>query len=155
MKRTWANSLVAAQIILMIALIVEPQGSLWPRWGWLIALAGILIFAGLAIAVLGIVTLGKSLTPSPIPKDGATLITSGIYAWVRNPIYSGLLFGGFGLVLIGASWWHCLTWLVLLALFGFKARWEERMLAQAHSFTFREYARKTGRFVPGIGKLGS
>jgi protein-S-isoprenylcysteine O-methyltransferase Ste14 len=112
----------------------------------------VLVVLGAALAVLGAVGLGPALTASPIPRHGASLVTHGVYGVVRNPIYTGLLVGGLGLVAFGASLWHILTWVALLALLAGKARWEERMLRAQHP-EFDEYAARVGRFLPGIGRL--
>lgn len=81
----------------------------------------------------------------------ASLVTHGVYGLVRNPIYSGLMLGGLGLVAFGASWWHVATWVALVVLLALKARWEERMLVAAHP-KFETYAQRVGRFVPGVGR---
>jgi protein-S-isoprenylcysteine O-methyltransferase Ste14 len=113
--------------------------------------AATLAGTGLILAVLGITGLGHALTASPIPRTAATLVTHGVYGVVRNPIYSGLMLGGLGLVVFGASWWHLTTWLSLIVLLAAKTRWEERMLAAAHP-EFADYAQHVGRFLPRIGR---
>ncbi len=79
-------------------------------------------------------------------------MTSGIYSQVRHPIYSGLLVGALGLVVLGGSVWQIVVWVALLALLMVKSRWEERMLAVAHP-DYAAYGATTGRFVPGVGRL--
>lgn len=116
-----------------------------------VVIAGILLFCGFVIAVWGVIGLGPALTASPIPKDQAQLVTHGLFGVVRNPIYSGLMIAGAGLVVFGASWWHCATWVALVLLLAAKSRWEERMLAAAHA-DFAGYAGRVGRFIPGVGK---
>ncbi|MBX3067943.1 MAG: isoprenylcysteine carboxylmethyltransferase family protein [Cryobacterium sp.] len=152
MKRSWALALVVLQLALIAALFIEPFGALWPRNTRLLIVAAAIGSAGLLIASLGILGLGASLSPSPIPKQGAQLVTTGIYGWIRNPIYSGLLVASLGIVLFGASRWHIATWVALLALLICKARLEERMLFKVHP-EFAKYAATVGRFIPGIGKL--
>lgn len=149
--RVGAAGLVILQIVLLATLVVVPHGQWWPRNALTLAVAAALILIGLIISVGGVLSLGSSLTASPIPKDRAALVTRGPYAAVRNPIYSGLMLVGAGLVVFGASWWHLATWLALVVLLAVKARWEERMLASAHP-EFASYARRVGRFVPGVGR---
>ncbi len=146
-----AAGLVILQLVLLAALVIEPVGSWWPRNVLVLVIAAVLILAGLVVAVLGIVGLGPALTASPIPKEEASLVTNGLYGLVRNPIYSGLMIVGAGLVVYGASWWHLATWVALIVLLAAKARWEERMLGDAHP-EFAEYASQVGRFVPGMGR---
>jgi protein-S-isoprenylcysteine O-methyltransferase Ste14 len=150
MKRAFV--LVAAQLLLLVALVIVPHGSLWPVGAVVLVFVIVLVLVGGAVAVLGAVGLGAALTASPIPRKDAGLVTGGIYGMVRNPIYTGLLLGGLGLVLFGASIWHILTWVALLLLLAGKARWEERMLRAQHP-EFDDYAARVGRFVPGIGRL--
>lgn len=151
-SRLTARGLVALQLMLLAALVVEPPGFWWPRDTLVLTLAAIFALIGLIVAILGIVGLGPALTASPIPKDGAPLVIHGLYGTVRNPIYTGLMTIGVGLVVFGASWWHVGTWVLLVLILAFKARWEERMLADAHP-EFQEYAARVGRFFPGIGRL--
>lgn len=150
-SRAVAAGLVALQLVLLAALVLEPFGNWWARSVLVLVIAAVLIFGGLVIAVVGIVGLGPALTASPIPKEQAPLVTHGLFGLVRNPIYSGLMIIGLGLVVFGASWWHLATWIALIVLLAFKARWEERMLGDAHR-EFTAYAERVGRFVPGVGK---
>jgi protein-S-isoprenylcysteine O-methyltransferase Ste14 len=147
-----ARGLVAAQLVLLAALVLIPRGALWPIGAAAIAVATVLLLLGAALAVLGAVGLGPALTASPIPRQGVGLVTRGVYGVIRNPIYTGLLVGGLGLVALGASVRHILAWVALLALLAGKARWEERMLRAQHP-EFDDYAARVGRFLPGIGRL--
>jgi protein-S-isoprenylcysteine O-methyltransferase Ste14 len=92
------------------------------------------------------------MTASPIPRMDAPLATNGIYAVMRNPIYTGVMAGGLGLVLIGSSLTHILAWVALIGLLAGKTRWEEQMLVQEHP-AYSEYAARVGRFLPGIGRI--
>jgi protein-S-isoprenylcysteine O-methyltransferase Ste14 len=150
MKRAFV--LVAAQIVLLAALVLLPHGTLWPVGAVALAIVIVLVLTGAAVAVLGATGLGPALTASPIPRKNASLVTNGIYGVVRNPIYTGLLVGGLGLVVFGSSLWHIVTWLALLVLLAAKARWEERMLRARHP-EFDQYAARVGRFLPGVGRL--
>jgi protein-S-isoprenylcysteine O-methyltransferase Ste14 len=147
-----ARGLVAAQLLLLAALVLIPRGALWPLGAIAVGVATVLVVLGVVLVVLGAVGLGPALTASPIPRQGARLVTRGVYGVVRNPIYTGLLVGGLGLVAFGASLWHILTWVALLALLAGKARWEERMLRAKHP-EFDDYAARVGRFLPGVGRL--
>lgn len=152
MKRSLAAGLVAVQLLLIAALVLIPHGELWPLSPAVLTVGILLGIAGLVIAILGVLGLGPALTASPIPRDLAPLVTGGLYGWVRHPIYTGLLLGGIGLVLLGGSLWHIVLWLALFVLLALKSRWEERMLLDEHP-DYRNYAADVGRFVPGVGKL--
>ncbi len=152
MKRALAIGLVSAQFLLLAALVFLPHGSLWPVNAVVIAASIALGVVGATLAVLGAARLGPAMTPSPIPREHAPLVTSGVYGLVRNPIYTGLISGGLGLALFGASLWHIVAWVALVLLLSVKARWEERMLVAEHP-DYGGYTARVGRFVPGLGRL--
>lgn len=149
--RRLAVALVVLQLVLLAALLFEPRGSWWPLNTVVLIVAAILAGSGFVIAVWGVLALGHALTASPIPRPEASLVTHGVYGLVRNPIYSGLMLGGLGLVVFGASGWHLATWVALVLLLALKTRWEERMLAAEHP-QFDAYAQRVGRFLPRIGR---
>ena len=152
MKRALAFGLVSAQIVLLAVLAFVPHGTLWPVNAAVIAASIVLAVAGVILAMLGAIGLGPAFTPNPIPRENAPLATGGVYGLVRNPIYTGLMTGGLGLALFGASVWHVVAWVALVAVLSAKTRWEERMLLAKHP-GFGEYAARVGRFVPGVGRL--
>ncbi len=152
MKRVFAFGLVSAQFVLLAALALVPHGALWPVNPGVLVAAIVLCAGGVSLAVLGVVGLGPALTASPIPREHAPLVTTGVYGLVRSPIYTGLMTGGLGLALFGASAWHIATWLALVLLLAGKARWEERMLLAEHP-DYAGYGARVGRFLPGVGRL--
>ncbi|MFC5930461.1 isoprenylcysteine carboxylmethyltransferase family protein [Cryobacterium melibiosiphilum] len=152
MNRSLARGLVALQVVLLLTLLLLPAGSLWPPSGGVLAAEIVLAATGLGLALLGAIGLGRSLTASPIPREDAALVTSGVYAVVRSPIYTGLMTGGFALVLTGASVAHVVAWIALVVLLALKARWEERMLLVAYP-AYRAYGARVGRFLPWVGRL--
>ena len=152
MKRALAFILVVGQVLLLVVLLTAPHGTVWTVNGFVIATAVTLVVGGVALAVRGSTTLGPALTPSPIPRENTPLATDGVYSIVRNPIYTGLMAGGLGMVLIGASFLHILVWFALVGLLSGKARWEERMLVDEHP-GYSEYAARVGRFLPGLGRI--
>jgi len=82
-----------------------------------------------------------NLSPLPIPVDGGKLITSGVYAYVRHPMYSGLLLACAGLSIGSGS----LERIALTALLGVvlakKVGAEEVALAKAYR-DYEAYAAK-------------
>jgi protein-S-isoprenylcysteine O-methyltransferase Ste14 len=144
--------LVAGQFALIIALVVVPTGSLWPRSTIVWVTAAILFAAAGVIGVLAGVRLGSNLTPNPVPKPDGTLETGGLYRYVRHPIYTAVLALGLGFTTLGASWFHLAIFLFLVMLLGTKARAEERLLRERFS-DYQDYQARVGRFIPGIGRI--
>ena len=81
------------------------------------------------------------------------LVTDGLYGYSRNPIYVGLLatIAGYACLLPTV-----LSAIVLVAAYiGMRAQiaGEEAYLLATYGDAFRDYARRVGRLVPGVGKL--
>ncbi|MGB7842922.1 MAG: isoprenylcysteine carboxylmethyltransferase family protein [Salinimicrobium sp.] len=108
-----------------------------------------LIFAGLGLVLILIafLQLNKNLSPYPSPKKRAKLINSGVFAFARHPIYSGILFMAFGLSVWLNSGYKLGISFLLLVVFYFKSRYEEERLTQRFpEYVF--YKQQTGRFFP-------
>jgi protein-S-isoprenylcysteine O-methyltransferase Ste14 len=147
-----AWTLVAIQFALLVVLLLAPAGSLWQRDGVTFFVGAAVVVIGFVIVVIAGVGLGGALTPSPVPRAQAELVTTGIFALTRHPIYSGLLVLGAGLAIIGASPWHLGAWVALLATLMVKSRFEERMLLERYD-AYAQYAARVGRLVPGVGRI--
>lgn len=142
-----AWSLVAVQLGLLAGLAWLPGERVWSVPGWLVAVAAVMIAVSAVLAVAAAVGLGRGLTASPLPSAAAQLHTTGVYACVRHPIYTGLLLGGAGVVLLAGRPSRVAVWLGLLVLLWGKTRLEERRLA-ARFPGYRDYAAHTPRLVP-------
>ena len=142
--------MVAMQVILLAVLVVAPPGGWWPRRETVEAVGVLLIVAGVLAALAGAGGLGTSLTPLPTPTATSTLHTSGLYRFVRHPIYAGLLLAAAGEVVWSASGWKVAALLALFTLFTQKARFEERLLVARYP-EYTAYAAHTPRFVPYFG----
>lgn len=146
---------VVAQVgfFLLVALGPRELAGL-PRWGtpwsWAsLALGLALGIAGGALALVGLLHLGRNLTALPHPKDDASLVEDGAYGLVRHPIYSGLVLAAFG--------WGCLQnsaltlgyALILLIFFDIKSRREERWLA-AKFPGYPAYQQRVRKLIPWL-----
>ncbi len=141
---------VAIQAVLFGLLALA--GTAEPAWGdpWLVAgrLAGaVLVGAGLAAAVLGLLGLRENLTAVPRPVEGGRLIESGIYGLVRHPIYTGIIAAAAGFGLVTASLPALLVALAFLLFFDMKARREEAWLLAAYP-GYASYRRRVRKLVP-------
>jgi len=138
---------VAVQFALLIAIVVLPPGDAWPVPAWLAAVGLVIEVIGAAVLVVGIVNLGRSLTPLPTPIDHAVLKVGGLYRWVRHPIYSGIMALVIGVTIRSASLVVAAVSVALTGWFMLKARWEEHHLARRYP-DYDAYADRTPRFVP-------
>lgn len=141
--------LVAIQFLLLVALVALPDRSDWST-PLIVHVVGYVFMIGGAILVLAASSaLGRSLTPTPVPAAHGKLATTGLYRWMRHPIYSGVLTIVIGVTVRSGS---VITVIVAVATFAFfvgKASWEEGQLAE-HYPSYAEYAASTPRFVPRL-----
>ena len=138
---------VTVQLALLVAILVLPAGDAWPVPRWLDRLALALQLLGLAVLVVALVNLGRSLTPLPTPVPHGVLRRDGMYRVVRHPIYSGILALATGVAIRSASVWVAVATVALAGWFSLKARWEEQHLAARYP-GYAAYAARTPRFVP-------
>lgn len=78
------------------------------------------------------------------------VISSGPYAFVRHPMYSGIMLFFFGVPLLLGSWWGVAIAPVFAVLFAIRARIEERALVEGLPDYADYAARVRYRLVPGI-----
>jgi protein-S-isoprenylcysteine O-methyltransferase Ste14 len=108
---------------------------------------------GISFVVWGVRTIGKNWAPSlsGIRKD-SSLVTSGPYGAVRHPIYSGAFFLLAALALLSANWFILLPTLALLILLYTQIGEEEAILIGRFGDEYREYMKRTPRFIPRFGQ---
>jgi len=144
---------VALQLLLIALVALGP--STWPglpAWPATrpVLIGGIaLIVLGSALALAGIAALGRNLTATPRPKQGATLVTRGPYRFVRHPMYAGATLAAFGWALAVHGWLTLVYAAVLLAFFDIKARREERWLREEIP-GYAAHAQHVRRLIPFI-----
>jgi len=104
---------------------------------------------GAVVILLAFIKLNTNLSPFPSPKTNAELIRSGVYKYVRHPIYSGILIVLFSYGLYTTSSYKLSITIILYALFYFKSAYEEARLEEMFT-DYRSYKKSTGRFFPKI-----
>ena len=103
------------------------------------------------LTMTAINTLGKEWSLTARLVEGHKLATSGPYAYVRHPIYSGML----GMLLatgLAISHWAGLLAGLVVFFIGtiIRVRSEERLLREAFGEQFEDYARRVPAIVPGL-----
>ena len=85
-----------------------------------------------------------------VPDAEADLITSGLFAYVRQPIYA------LSVMIMIDTWLVLPTWPMLavaaahITLMHLKAASEERFMLDKHGRAYETYMQKTGRFLPKL-----
>src|SRR5271156_1882217 len=119
-----------------------PQGLL-PFW-----LGAAVTVAGLLFAVWARVHLGRNWSRSVTVKQDHELITSGPYAVVRHPIYTGILAGFLGMAIAISQVRGFLVFLLIFLVFWIKLRMEEQWMRSQFGEAYATYARHTAALVP-------
>lgn len=105
--------------------------------------------SGVIVTILALLQLNKNLSPFPTPKSNAELIQTGLYKFIRHPIYTGIILTTFGYGLYSSSLYRIIITIVLVTLFYFKSVYEEKQLLRKFS-NYELYIKSTGRFFPKI-----
>ncbi len=113
---------------------------------WIVA--GSLIVIGLALAAAGIRNFSRARTPVPTNQPTRALVTTGIHAWTRNPIYVGmfLMYGGIGMAMRSPSILILALPLAIAMRYGVVAR-EEAYLERHFGDAYRDYKARVRRWV--------
>ena len=117
--------------------------------------------AGLALALAGIAgtlgaqsAMGVSWRPDVDPESRSPLVTSGPFGLVRNPVLTCTATTAIGLALMVPNSFAILMLAAFITAWEIQVRLvEEPYLKRVHGQKYREYAARTGRFLPLIGRL--
>ena len=146
---------VAIQAGLFLLIVFGPATASglpeWPAAARQLAsvLGLVLMLAGILWIVAGGAQLGRSLTALPHPKDGATLIDTGVFAFVRHPMYCGAIWAAAGWALF-AQGLLTLAYVALLGVFlDRKASREERWL-EAGFPDYAAYRARVRKLLPFV-----
>jgi protein-S-isoprenylcysteine O-methyltransferase Ste14 len=120
-----------------------------PQWlGWI----GTLTFTtALWLLWRSHADLGQNWTALVQIKTDHQLVTGGVYAFVRHPMYTAHLLWGIAQGLLLHNWiagWSLL--LTFLPLYFFRVGREERMLRSHFGESYQHYLKKTPCIIPGI-----
>lgn len=120
-----------------------------------LAPAGVALYAlGLAITLAAQLQMGVSWRIGVDPAARTALVTSGLFARVRNPIFTGMSAVALGLALLVPNALGLLAVPALAAGLELQVRFvEEPYLIRQHGEAYLGWARRAGRFLPGIGRL--
>jgi protein-S-isoprenylcysteine O-methyltransferase Ste14 len=154
----WAQILLAAGLIGgLIAPMLDATAVIDPV-SWLNHTA--VQLTGLAVALAGFVAvpaaqhaMGTSWRIGVAAGERTTLVTGGVFGIVRNPIFTAMITATAGITAMTPSWAQLLTLAAVIAGIELQVRVvEEPYLRTAHGAAYDNYTRRTGRFLPGLGR---
>ena len=88
----------------------------------------LLIIISSIFILIAIKDLRHNLSPFPKPKANSKLVTTGIYRFMRHPMYYSLIIISFGVFLTKLSIYHLFLTITLTLLIKFKIILEEQYL---------------------------
>jgi len=140
--------------ILQLLGVVSPLGFLHTPW---------IQIAGAVVAVLGIATtvyaqldMGDSWRIGVDKSETTTLVRTGAFGWVRNPIFTAMMTFGLGIALLTPNLVALVGFVLLVVTIELQVRAvEEPYLLATHGDAYRDYLAGVGRFVPGVGRLAN
>jgi protein-S-isoprenylcysteine O-methyltransferase Ste14 len=138
--------------VLQLLGVVAPLGVLHAPW---------IEAAGAAIAMLGIAAtvyaqldMGDSWRIGVDPNETTTLVRSGVFGWVRNPIFTAMMTFGLGIALLTPNLVAIAGFVLLVVTIELQVRSvEEPYLLAKHGDAYRDYLAGVGRFVPRVGRV--
>lgn len=113
-------------------------------------LGPVLFLVGLAVCILSVTDLGTALSPWPkAPPSTTELVTDGLYAQVRHPIYAGVLALFSGISVWSGSADRLLFTVLLWYVLDVKTKMEEDDLMNKFPEDYPAYQQQvTNKFIP-------
>jgi len=117
----------------------------WLRWTGM----GFGVISGL-LFIWTLRNLGKNLTDTVVTRQHHTLVTTGPYRWIRHPFYTSAALMIPASFLLSANWFFLAIGIAVFLLLAIRTRKEEANLIARFGDEYRNYMRRTGRFVPRL-----
>jgi protein-S-isoprenylcysteine O-methyltransferase Ste14 len=123
----------------------------WTLDGECIRWLGVVLFAaGGALRIWPVFVLGHRFSGLVAIQPGHTLVTSGVYAVIRNPSYLGLLVNSLGWALAFRSGAGVLLTALLIPPLVARINAEERLLRTQFGAAYEAYCARTWRLIPWL-----
>lgn len=158
LARAWIGTIVFLFVAPGVVAGLVPwliTGWRWHDWdgaawvvlplAWLVIAVGV----GFLLYAFGLFALQRG-TPAPVAPTQALVVT-GVYRYVRNPMYLAVLAIILGQALLFGSWWLMLyAGIVLIAFVAFVTGYEEPTLSRTYGKQYLEYRRNVRGWWPRL-----
>jgi len=149
---------VVAFLALMTFLVMYFTGAAWidlfsfylPNW---------LRWAGFVLGIFSVVfwtwtqaTLDTQWSAQLQLKKNHHLVTTGPYAYIRHPLYLGMIGWSISVSLLTANWIFVAVCVLSVAGLVWRVPKEEQMMIEAFGDEYKAYMQRTGRFFPKFKK---
>ena len=133
--------------------LINPNWMNWSKIGlpesirWLGVGIGILCTLGIYWLFSSI---GSGITPTSATRKEHKLVTRGIYRWIRHPLYTigSSFIISFGMM--ADNWFIAAFGILAFILMASRTPKEEANLIEKFGDEYREYMKRTGRYLPRL-----
>lgn len=135
---------------LLLAIVPEDFRATWRHreFGLAQIIGSFILLVGIIIRLLSVLTLGKHFARDIGVHREKELITSGLYARIRHPGYTGEIISFLG---VGVVFWHfpasLFVTLLPLVAFLYRAIVEEKVMLEEFGQEYEEYRKRTRMFI--------
>ena len=132
LKKSYEFSLVLLQFFIIILHFIQlefiPKKEIM-QVNFIFSFVGfLLIIISTIVMLIAIKDLGSNLSPFPRPIVNGNLTTSGIYSFIRHPMYYSLILISFGFFITKLSFYHLFLTISLALIIKLKIILEEKYL---------------------------
>ncbi|HEV3245090.1 MAG TPA: isoprenylcysteine carboxylmethyltransferase family protein [Candidatus Paceibacterota bacterium] len=150
---SWAMRLIIIVVVILLLNIpgvqhyfVGAQATLLnPALQWLGVVFCVL---GIALCIWARVHLGRNWGMPMTLKQDPELVTTGPYAYVRHPIYTGFILSALGSTLVSVFW--LVPFIFFSVYFIFSAKAEEKIMLKEFPKQYPDYMKRTNMLIPFI-----
>ena len=155
----WGGALFALALVfgllapaLQLAGLLAPVGVLDDRIGHVVG--AVLAVGGIAATLVAQRAMGGSWRIGVDQAESTELVTDGLFAHVRDPVFTAMITTGIGLTLLAPNVIALGALVALVLAIEIQVRVvEEPYLLRTHGEAYMAYASRAGRFLPGLGSL--
>jgi len=157
-RQTVASRLIQVSIILLVLVPFFVEGGrmgllyrhLYPNVLVVQYFGVLLLLLGFGFAVWARFILGRNWSGIVAVKEGHTLITRGPYAWVRHPIYTGILLALLGTAVTLGTVINLVEVPVVAFALWLKLRTEEKFMLETFDEQYTAYRRHVKALIPHV-----
>jgi protein-S-isoprenylcysteine O-methyltransferase Ste14 len=135
--------------ILILVLLNYPEWFINPL-AWYQLASWILLGGSLLIALGGFYLYYRHGKPADGMEGTTQLITTGLYRYIRHPLYLSLMLGGFGVMMKALNWRSIILAIVNLLALYLTARLEEKEMIKRFGNDYESYMGRTKMFIPYV-----
>jgi protein-S-isoprenylcysteine O-methyltransferase Ste14 len=120
-------------------------------WNTFFIIGMVVFVIGLIIRIQSILTLRQYFTYSVARVETQTIITSGLYKFIRHPGYLGQLIIFLGISISMSNWLSIILMMLPVTLgYLYRIKVEEEFMLAQFGENYREYQQRTKKIIPAI-----